>query len=78
MSYFGPLLGGSGVLRDSGRLQKGWIWGSLKGALGLIQGRFRAVLQTRPYMEVDSKKLEYGPGAIYGGFRISRGFGVGG
>ena len=27
---------------------------------------------------VDSKKLEYGPGAIYAGFPSSLGFGVGG
>ena len=50
---------------------------SLKGAWGLIQGRFRAFIQARPRSEVDSKMLEYGSGTIYAGFPSSLAFGVG-
>ena len=33
-------------------------------------------IQIRPYMGVDSKKLEYGSGTIYAGVPSSLGFGV--
>ena len=50
--------------------------GSFKGAWGLIEGRFRADMEMRPYVGVDSKKLEYGPGRIHAGCPSSPGFGV--
>ena len=54
------------------------MWESFQGAWGLIQGRFRADIQIRPEMGVDSKNLEDGPRTIYAGVPSSLGFGVGG
>ena len=47
------------------------VWGSFLGAWGLIEGRFRADIEVRPYMGVDSKKLEYGLGTIFAVFLAS-------
>ena len=57
--------GPGGRLRPAARswlepFQKVRIWGSFRGAWGVILGRFRADIKRRPDMGVDSKKLESG------------------
>ena len=61
------LLSRYGLTADSKKLEYGVPWKRLK------QGRFRADIQTRPYVSVDSKKLTSGPATIYAGLSfISR------
>ena len=49
--------------------------GAFKRAGGLMEGRLRADIQMRPFLGVNSKKVEYGPGTIYAGCPSSLGFG---